>query len=102
MSTSPFFLGAGFDPETIQTLDRAFDQACAALRGLGNAENIQEIIANEIVDRARQGERDPDLLSEHALQVFGIQNALNLFASGVGHPIPKASVGVDSKERNHA
>jgi hypothetical protein len=52
MSTSPFFLGAGFDPETIQTLDRAFDQACAALRGLRNAENIQEIIANEIVDRA--------------------------------------------------
>ena len=46
MSTSPFFLGAGFDPETIHTLDRAFDQACAALRGLGNAETIQEIIAN--------------------------------------------------------
>ena len=102
MSTSPLFLGAGFDPETMQTLDRAFDQACAALRSLGNAESIQEIIANEIVDRARQGERDPVLLSEHALQVFGIQNALNLFANGVGHSIPKASVGVDSKEGKHA
>ena len=88
MGTSPFFLGACFDSETMQTLGRAFDQACAALRGFGNAENIQEIIANEIVDRARQGERDPDLLCEHALQVFGIQNALNVFASSVGHPIP--------------
>ena len=58
-------------------IGRAFDRACTALRGFGDAESVQEIIAKEIVERAGLGERAPVRLCEQALKVLGVRSASN-------------------------
>jgi hypothetical protein len=63
-----------FDPDTIQILCRALDVAWqtidtnrAAFKIDGNAERAREVLAKQIVDLAKRGERDPRSLIEGAL-----------------------------------
>ena len=74
MKTAP---DISFDSETMQAMSEAFDIACEALRGFAQFETVQEVIATQIVDLAREGERDPVRLYEHALRELGIENASN-------------------------
>jgi hypothetical protein len=66
----PFLEGAVFDPTATHVMGQAFDCACRSDIGqLGTT--VKEFIAKRIVELARDSERDPNKLCEHALQTLG-------------------------------
>ena len=68
MPITPFLNGARFDPETRRVLGIAFEMACIALRTEDSDDFVKQAIATKIIDLARAGERNPDLLCEQALK----------------------------------
>ena len=76
-----------FDDAVTLAMGEAFDRACKSLRNLGSA--VPEIIANQIIAAAKNGERDPARLYEQALKVFGIDDTSMLVVSvGSDFPVP--------------
>lgn len=63
METRQPILGA-FDPDTIAVLLKALDDASAALNA---DEAIRQRLARLILIAAKNGERDPERLREHAV-----------------------------------
>jgi hypothetical protein len=61
-----------FDLDTTQALSMAFEQTCAAL-GLSDAHTRERhVIANRIIELARRGERDSDLIRDRVLSEAGL------------------------------
>jgi hypothetical protein len=48
-------------------MGEAFDHACAATAALGQPSVHQAILAKRIIELAKAGERNPQILCEHAL-----------------------------------
>jgi hypothetical protein len=68
MSFTPYLNGERFEPETKRVLGVAFEQVCIALR-IGNSDDdIKQAIANKVIELAKAGERNPDILCERALE----------------------------------
>jgi hypothetical protein len=67
MPIRPFLNGEQFDQETVRILGVAFEQTCIALRIGDCSDDVKNAIANKIIDLAKSGERNPDLLCERAL-----------------------------------
>jgi hypothetical protein len=68
MPITPFLNGEQFDQETLRILSIAFEQACIGLQ-IGDCEDdVRQAIANKIIETAKIGERNPDLLCERALK----------------------------------
>ena len=66
MPITPYLDDFDVDPETKRVLDVALKMTCVSL-GLGD--NFADgIIAKRIVELAKAGERNPDLLSEGSLE----------------------------------
>ena len=84
MNTTPI-QNVWFDDAATLAMGEAFDNACKSLRNFGSA--VPEIIANRIIEAAKNGERDPARLYEQALKVFGIDDMSMLFVS-VGRDLP--------------
>src|SRR5215831_6484154 len=53
-----------FNPETKRVMGVAFEMVCAALRLSDRGDLANEIIAKRIVELAKAGEHNPDLLCE--------------------------------------
>ena len=68
MPIRPFLHGEQFDQETIRILGVAFEQVCVALRTGDCDDYVKQAIANKIIELAKAGERNPDLLCERALK----------------------------------
>ena len=51
------------------------------------AHAVPAIVAERIIDVAKNGERDPARLYEQALKVFGIGDTSKLFVSVGDHPL---------------
>jgi hypothetical protein len=68
MPITPFLNGKRFDPETKRVLGMAFEMTCIALRIGDCDEGVKQAIADKIVDLAKTGERNPDVLCEQALK----------------------------------
>ena len=68
MPIRPFLNGERFDPETLRILGVAFTQVAIALRIGDCDDDVNQAIANKIIELAKTGERNPDLLSESALK----------------------------------
>jgi hypothetical protein len=68
MPITQFLNGHRFDPETRRILGVAFEQVCIALRTGDCDDDVKQAIANKIIELAKTGERNPDLLCEHALK----------------------------------
>ena len=68
MPIRPFLNGEQFDQETVRILGVAFEQVCIALRIGDCGDDVKNAIAKKIIELAKTGERNPDLLCEHALQ----------------------------------
>ena len=67
--TGTVFQGAVFDSAATHVMGEAFDCACRSLLDIGQLDNaVKEVIAKRIIEGARNGERDPNKLCEHALQ----------------------------------
>jgi hypothetical protein len=63
----PFLNGQTFDPETARLVGIAFETARAAIKRPGDLSD--EIIARRIIELAKAGERNVEVLSEAALNV---------------------------------
>jgi hypothetical protein len=68
MPIRPFLNGEPFDAETLRILGVAFAQVAIALRVGDCDDDVKQAIANKIIELAKTGERNPDLLCEHALK----------------------------------
>ncbi len=60
-----------FDDLATKAMGEAFDAACKDLHDTGQPSSVYEIIARRIIEAARSGERDPDILRDRALTAFG-------------------------------
>ena len=83
-----------FDDAATSAMSEAFDNACKSLRNLGSACEVREIIAKRIIDDAKNGERDPTRLYEHALVPFGIEDMSVVFVSAGRRPPDPAYASV--------
>ena len=68
MPISIFLEGQKFDPETKRIMGVAFELTRAALRLVDRDDLAEAIIAKKIIELAKAGERNPDLLCERALK----------------------------------
>ena len=68
MPIGPFLNGERLDPETRRVLGIAFEMVCIALRTEDSDDFVKQAIATKIIDLARAGERNPDLLCEQVLK----------------------------------
>ena len=68
MPITIFLDGYKPDPETIRVMGVAFEMVRAALRLNDRNDLAVEVIAKRIIDLAKGGERNPDLLCERALR----------------------------------
>ena len=70
MPSTPFLDNAGTDPEVRRVVGVAFEMARIAL-GLAEHPIItNELIAKRIIELAKSGERNPDILCEGVLKEF--------------------------------
>ena len=74
MSIIPLLAQSAFDPEFIETLVSAYENAWQNVENSGSAfaspryrRAAQEIVAKRIIDLAQRGERDPKRLAEDAV-----------------------------------
>ena len=67
MPIRPFLNGQTFDPETIRLMGVAFEMARAAIKCPRDLSD--EIIARTIIELAKAGERNVEVLGEAALNV---------------------------------
>jgi hypothetical protein len=86
MPIDSFLNGEHFDPETKRAMGVAFELARAAVRGSG-ADPMVATIAKRIIDLAKQGEKNADILCERALSELGIQQ-LDLATGHASQPPP--------------
>jgi hypothetical protein len=70
MPITPFLGGEKFDPETTRIMGAALEMARAAVkRDLGGL-YANHSLAKRIIELAKDGERNPDVLCEQALSYF--------------------------------
>jgi hypothetical protein len=55
------------DPDTLEVLGAAYDQAIEILQARDVSASVREVIASRIIDAATNGERDADALQTIAL-----------------------------------
>ena len=67
MPITLFLNGERPNPETKRVLGVAFEMTCIALRAEGSDDFVKQAIANKIINLAKAGERNPDILCEQAL-----------------------------------
>jgi len=68
MPITQFLNGAKLDPETLRVVGVAFEIARVALRLAGRGDVAIEMVARRIIELARAGQRNPDLLCELVLK----------------------------------
>ena len=73
----PLLGSAAFDPETVETLSAAFDDAWQQIKQSGSTfarpaykRGAREVLAKCIIEMAQRGERDKHLLSDAAVKFF--------------------------------
>lgn len=64
---SPLFAQTSFDPETLAVLSESFDDGWDTLRRLGNTTITRDVLAKQLLDLARNGERNPARMCTSAL-----------------------------------
>jgi hypothetical protein len=67
MPITQFLDGFKFDPEAKRVVGVAFEMTRAALRLTDRDDPVIAIVAKKIIELAKEGERNPDLLCERAL-----------------------------------
>jgi hypothetical protein len=67
MAITPFLNGKRFDLETTRVLGVALEIVCIALRTGDCDDGVKQAIATKLIELAKTGERNPDILCEQAL-----------------------------------
>jgi hypothetical protein len=63
---------SAFGPEEIRILAAAYEDARSRLRVAEHADGLAEMVAQSIIEIAREGEREPGRLCERALSALGL------------------------------
>jgi hypothetical protein len=71
MPITPFLNGEHFDAETKRVMGVALELARAALRLSAVSDRVVGIVAKKIIELAKAGERNPNVLCERALSDLG-------------------------------
>jgi hypothetical protein len=71
MPITPFLNGEHFDPETQRVMGVAFEAARASFHLSDVSDRVAGIVAKKIIELAKAGEHNPDLLCERALADLG-------------------------------
>jgi hypothetical protein len=69
----PLISESVFSPDAVAKMGDAFDRACASAQ---LEPVVQEVIAARIIALAKAGERDPQVLCDHALEGLGLPRDL--------------------------
>ena len=76
MPITSYLNGVRFDPETKRVLGVALEMVCIALRIGDGDEGVKQAIVTKLIELAKAGERNPDLLCERVLEeIRGPQGA---------------------------
>jgi hypothetical protein len=67
MPLTPYLKEAVFDPDAIEAMNTALASACQSLRLIVRDDPFTQIVARQIVDIGRTGERDPNKIRDLAL-----------------------------------
>jgi hypothetical protein len=67
MPITPYLNGVRFDPETRRALGVALEMTCIALRTGDCDDGVKQAIATKLIELAKSGERNPDILCERVL-----------------------------------
>jgi len=68
MPIASFMIGARFDRETMRVMGVAFEMTRIALGLADRSDQANELVAKRIIELAKQGECNPDVLCERALK----------------------------------
>ena len=68
MPITPFLNGHRLDAEDRRVVGLAFELVCIALRVGDCDDGVKQAIATKIIDLAKDGERNPNVLCEQALK----------------------------------
>ena len=68
MPITPYLNGVRFDLETRRILGVALEIVCIALRTGDCDDDVKQAIATKLIELAKAGERNPDILCEKALE----------------------------------
>jgi hypothetical protein len=68
MPITPYLNGVRFDPETRRVLGVALEMTCIALRTGDCDDGVKQAIATKLIELAKAGERNPDMMCERVLQ----------------------------------
>ena len=72
----PFLRDEAFDPDALRAMSTALEEVCRTLQVNGD-QHAREVMALRIIELARRGERDPELLRDRVLWESGAQPSLN-------------------------
>ena len=75
MPIAQFLNDRRFDIETKRIMGLAFEMMCVAFRLADRSDPVTNIIAERIIEIAQDGERNPDLLCERALNALRGQDS---------------------------
>ena len=64
---NPPFQNLSLDPAEMIAVSEAYDLACRTLQNIGQLEVDREIIARRVLQAAKTGERDANMLCERAI-----------------------------------
>jgi hypothetical protein len=71
----PFLRLDAFEPDVTTAMGLAYEKACRALANGSQPVLVREVIAARIVEYARDGCTDPDILCDRVLKSFGLDAA---------------------------
>jgi hypothetical protein len=66
-NVNPSFQNLSLDPAEMTAVNEAYDLACRTLQNIGQLEVDREIIARGVLRAVKTGERDANILCEHAI-----------------------------------
>jgi hypothetical protein len=69
---TPYLSHQAFEPEIIETMSAAFVAACDTLDLKIGADPATRFVAEKVIELARRGIRDPDVLRIMTLREFGL------------------------------
>ena len=70
-----------FDEATLAAMIVAYDQACTSIQDSKLTPTIREMIGKRIIEAARQGDHDSEILRQQALKTLGIEQAVDILAA---------------------
>ena len=76
-----------FDDKDIHAMGAAFDQACHSFRNFVHLDRVRELVAKQIIEAAKKGERDPTRLHWQAVMGFSFDE-VSMRVDSVGRNLP--------------